>query len=55
MVWSWSHAAEAYADAQSQVDGKERDWLEAVYAEWHAVDDIDSVLLEFDEANYEVV
>ena len=53
MVWSWSHASEAYADAQSQVEAQEREWLEVVYAEWHAVDDIEQVLPDFDEHEYE--
>ncbi len=53
MVWSWSHAAEAYADAQEQVEAKDREWLEIVYAEWHAIDHVESVSPEFDESDYE--
>ena len=53
MAWSWSHAAEAYADAQSQVESKSREWLETVFAEWHATDEVDDFSPEFNEEEYQ--
>ena len=36
MAWSWSHSNEAYANAEENVQNKDREWLETVFAEWHA-------------------
>lgn len=36
MVWNWSHTDEAYANVRKNIANQSRDWLEDVYAEWHA-------------------
>ena len=36
MTWGWSHTAEAYANAQRQVESKDRRWLVEVWAEIQA-------------------
>jgi len=36
MVWSWSHAPEAYDAARRNIAAQPRDWLEVCYAEWKA-------------------
>lgn len=54
MAWSWSHTAEAYANAQKNLESQVRAWLEVVFAEWHAAEDLDSVSPEFNESKYNV-
>lgn len=55
MTWGWSHTAEAYANAQRQVEAKDRKWLVEVWSEIQAevssaaVDDGEP---EFNEAWY---
>jgi hypothetical protein len=36
MAWSWSHSPEAHQAAYENVHGKDREWLEVCFAEWHA-------------------
>ena len=36
MAWGWSHSPEAYQNARNNLDLQEREWLEIVFAEWHA-------------------
>lgn len=35
-MWEWSHSPEAYDTARANVQAKDREWLEVVFAEWHA-------------------
>lgn len=54
MVWSWSHSPEAHEAAHNNVHGKDREWLEVCFAEWHAATDEDGELDPdiFDERKY---
>lgn len=36
MAWEWSHTQEAYDNAHKQLYAQSREWLEIVFAEWHA-------------------
>lgn len=38
MAWSWSHTDEAYYNANENLRDKNREWLEVVFAEWHATE-----------------
>lgn len=38
MAWEWSHTAEAYADAQANLEALPRVDLEIIFAEWIAND-----------------
>src|SRR4051812_37268930 len=38
MAWSWSHTADAYADAQANCEALPRDTLLEIAAEWEAHD-----------------
>jgi hypothetical protein len=53
MAWSWSHTADAYAAAEENVRNKDREWLEIVFAEWHACPDPVGDPEEFDEKKYD--
>lgn len=54
MAWSWSHSHEAYDNAYANVQGKDREWLKVVYAEWRATErDEDGFASHFDEELYE--
>lgn len=49
----WSHSNEAYANAQENVNRKDRDWLEVVFAEWRSYYSCYSDRKnEFDEKKY---
>lgn len=39
MAWSWSHTAEAYADAYANTQALARETLVEILAEWHARDE----------------
>ena len=52
MAWSWSHSHEAYHNACENVHNKDREWLEIVYAEWHACKDPNEDCNEFNERKY---
>lgn len=52
MTWEWSHTHEAYAAAQRNVEKKEKEWLEVVYAEWK-VHEIDQDCNFWDDEAYE--
>lgn len=36
MAWEWSHSQDAYAALEEHIRSQDREWLEIVYAEWHA-------------------
>jgi hypothetical protein len=36
MAWSWSHTVEGMENVRKNIMAKGREWLEVVYAEWHA-------------------
>jgi len=36
MAWSWSHTNEAYEAVKANIEAKDREWLEVVWAEWQA-------------------
>ena len=52
MAWAWSHSADAYADCCENVHNKPRDWLEVVFAEWHACKDPNMDSNEFNQRKY---
>ncbi len=43
MAWEWSHSSDAYENARANLDKREREWLEVVYAEWEACEDENAV------------
>ena len=36
MAWEWSHTAEAYQDAETNLRALPQDTLAIIFAEWHA-------------------
>lgn len=52
-MWEWSHTQEAYAHARAEVAAQSREWLEVVFAEWHAQADRSEFDGGFDETKYE--
>ena len=53
MAWSWSHTAEAYANCYANVQNKPKEWLDVVYAEWHACETDDDGQLDINSFNEE--
>jgi hypothetical protein len=55
MAWSWSHTAQAYADAEENLEELPRDTLEEILAEWEChrpgTDDFAAELWETTLAN----
>ncbi len=41
MTWEWSHTAEAYRDAETNLRDMPRDELVIIWAEWRACSDLD--------------
>lgn len=52
MAWEWSHTQEAYQNAYENVQNKDREWLEVVFAEWHACKNPNENCNEFNERKY---
>ena len=57
MAWSWSHTQQAYADAQENLSGLDRETLEIIFAEWRAAQGkhgaIDAVSPAFSDRKYD--
>lgn len=51
MALEWSHTPEAYQNVEKEIREKDREWLETVYAEWHAQYEDD--LNGFDQWEYQ--
>ena len=54
MAWSWSHTVQAYADVAENVHNKDREWLEVVFAEWHACKNPQEDSDQFSQYKYNV-
>ena len=52
MAWSWSHTQAAYTQVQQNIEAKDRDWLEVVYAEWKAAEGDIHFHAELNEEKY---
>lgn len=60
MAWSWSHTQEAYHAVKEQIEAKDREWLETVWAEWKTAKTDEHGCYteeteEFDQKRYELM
>ena len=53
MAWSWSHTAEGMENVRQNIMAQDREWLEVVYAEWHARVSVEDTPDEFNEHDYQ--